>query len=148
MGIYSERQMRKGGTPLHWVKNRAVSVDCFVPTLCQKELEQGSESRRKSGPTAHSFFQSMEVMIEVGCDLNATNASGDTALHVVAAKRRLDSLIWLVIEGADVNVRGSGGDTPLHVAVRSARVPKPQDAWMLFKQKVEQKNYGRQKVRD
>ncbi|XP_003738930.2 85/88 kDa calcium-independent phospholipase A2 [Galendromus occidentalis] len=111
LGFFSERQMRKGGTPLHWVKSRA----------------------------------SLELMIDIGCDLNARNSCGDTALHVMASKRRLESLIWLLIEGANVNARGCGGDTPLHVAVRSARVPKPQDAWMLFKQKVEQKNYGRQK---
>src|SRR5687768_12951698 len=82
-------------------------------------------------------IQSLEMMVDIGCDVNATNLAGDTALHVVAMKRRLDSLIWLLIEGADVNAKGSGGDTPLHVAVRCALPPKPQDAWMLFKQKVE-----------
>lgn len=45
-------------------------------------------------------------MIEIGCDLNARNLSGETALHIVASKRRLDSLIWLLIEGADVNAKG------------------------------------------
>ena len=84
-------------------------------------------------------------MVDIGCDLNATNKDGDTALHVVASKRRLDSLIWLLIEGANVNAQNAAGDTALDVAVRSAQVPKPQDAWMLFKQKVEQKNHRRQK---
>lgn len=46
-------------------------------------------------------------MIDIGCDLNARNSTGDTALHVVADKRRLDSLIWLLIEGADVNAKGT-----------------------------------------
>ncbi|XP_022668967.1 85/88 kDa calcium-independent phospholipase A2-like isoform X2 [Varroa jacobsoni] len=105
LGLYSERQMRKGGTPLHWVKTRL----------------------------------SLELMIDIGCDLNARNSTGDTALHVVADKRRLDSLIWLLIEGADVNAKGNNDDTPLHVAVRGSNPQKPQDAWMLFKQKAEQK---------
>ncbi|OQR74043.1 85 kDa calcium-independent phospholipase A2-like, partial [Tropilaelaps mercedesae] len=105
LGVYSERQMRKGGTPLHWVKTRAA----------------------------------LETMIDLGCDLNARNSTGETALHVIADKRRLDSLIWILIEGADVNAKDNENNTPLIIAVRASSPQRPQDAWNAFKQKAEQK---------
>jgi len=43
-------------------------------------------------------------------------SSGETALHIVAARRDLTWLRYLIAHGANVNLRDSHGQTPLQVA--------------------------------
>lgn len=47
-------------------------------------------------------------------------SSGDTALHIVIAKRELKWLTYFIAKGADVNLRNFKGTTPLWLAVSSA----------------------------
>jgi uncharacterized protein len=56
---------------------------------------------------------------ELGGDVNAVNATGDTALHG-AAHIRADALVQFLVErGADINVRNKRGETPLTIAERT-----------------------------
>lgn len=45
--------------------------------------------------------------------------SGETALHVVVARRDLTWISFLISKGANVNLRNSRGTTPLQLAVRT-----------------------------
>ena len=62
-------------------------------------------------------IEAVELALDVGADVNGTNESGDTALHI-AASRRLDNVITLLAgRGATLDVRNKRGRTPLSVAI-------------------------------
>jgi ankyrin repeat protein len=50
--------------------------------------------------------------------VNARNDRGETALHIVAARRDPTYLLFLLGKGADPNLQARSGDTPLLVAAR------------------------------
>lgn len=79
------------------------------------------EDMKHGGTPLHwaKTTQCLETMIELGCDLDAKNFQGNTALHIMVARGRLSCVISLLSHGANVNAIGSDGDSPLHVAVRS-----------------------------
>jgi ankyrin repeat protein len=58
------------------------------------------------------------VAVDAGIDVNAADATGNTALHT-AASRRLDSVVqFLADSGANLNARNGEGQTPLTMASR------------------------------
>ena len=61
-------------------------------------------------------LRAVELALEIGADVNAVNAVGNTALHA-AAHIKLDALVrFLVARGADVNATNDRGETPLMIA--------------------------------
>ncbi|XP_077490326.1 85/88 kDa calcium-independent phospholipase A2-like isoform X3 [Amblyomma americanum] len=90
------------------------------------------EDMKHGGTPLHwaKTTQCLETMIELGCDLDAKNFQGNTALHIMVARGRLSCVISLLSHGANVNAIGSDGDSPLHVAVRVA-VPNYEN-WSIF----------------
>jgi ankyrin repeat protein len=64
-------------------------------------------------------LEAVTIAAELGVDVNAANANGDTALHGATA-RGLESVVkYLVGRGANVAVKNKAGLTPLE---RPARV--------------------------
>ncbi len=62
-------------------------------------------------------LEAVKVAAELGVDVNAANADGDTALHAAAA-RGYDTVVTFLIEkGAGLNVRNKKGQTPLALAL-------------------------------
>jgi calcium-independent phospholipase A2 len=53
----------------------------------------------------------------MGCDINAHNFDGRTALHVMVLRKRLECVVALLSRDADVNIGDHDGNTPLHLAV-------------------------------
>jgi ankyrin repeat protein len=53
-------------------------------------------------------------------EVNTSDSSGDTALHVFLWRGDEHAARELIRHGADVNAIGDMGETPLHVAVRRA----------------------------
>ena len=82
------KDMKQGGTPLHWAKGADV----------------------------------MTALLELGCNVNAQNFHGDTALHVMTRNRLLDNVVLLLSHGAEVGPQDRDGNTPLHLAVALADV--------------------------
>ena len=76
-------------------------------------------SRRIRQPREIAERQTLKVMslaLELGAPINAHNNLGETALHVVAA-RRLNTVVgYLAKEGAALNVKDRTGRTPLTLA--------------------------------
>ncbi|XP_049946769.1 ankyrin repeat domain-containing protein 65-like [Schistocerca serialis cubense] len=56
----------------------------------------------------------VRAILDAGSPVNATDASGDTALHEAVMNGHEETVKCLIDAGADVNVRDSDGMTPLH----------------------------------
>ncbi|XP_049944405.1 ankyrin repeat domain-containing protein 65-like [Schistocerca serialis cubense] len=58
----------------------------------------------------------VRALLDAGSPVNATDASGDTALHEAVVNGHEETVKCLIDAGAGVNVRDSDGMTPLHWA--------------------------------
>ena len=57
-------------------------------------------------------------LLSQGLNINTSNADGETALHMAAARGHYSTVIYLVSQGASVNARTVKNWIPLHHAVR------------------------------
>ncbi|XP_046986901.1 protein roadkill-like [Schistocerca americana] len=72
----------------------------------------------------------VRALLDAGSPVNATDASGDTALHEAVINGHEETVKCLIDAGADVNVRDSDGMTPLHWA--ACRGGEQHIVWMLL----------------
>lgn len=64
--------------------------------------------------------QFMMKLVEAGCDITATQTTGDTPLHVAARAGKTGVLHYLINQqGADIGVRNAAGLLPLELAMQS-----------------------------
>jgi ankyrin repeat protein len=71
----------------------------------------------ESTVTESRAIEAVALALELGGDVNAVNAAGDTALHGAASISADETIRWLVDHGARVNVKNKRGQTPLTVAL-------------------------------
>ena len=60
----------------------------------------------------------VQLLLELGVDVDARNYYGSTPLHEAARQGRPDNVRALLEGGASVDVRNHDGETPLHLAVQ------------------------------
>lgn len=80
----------------------------------------------KHGGTPLHWCSSREVLnslIERGCDVNLVNFNGQTPLHIMVARDRLECVVALLAHEAEIDVVDSSGNTPLHIAVEKKLIP-------------------------
>ncbi len=56
----------------------------------------------------------VEKLVESKADLNASNSTGQSALHYACSKDRLEIARYLIESGAHINSRDKLSQTPLH----------------------------------
>lgn len=64
----------------------------------------------------------IELLLEAGAAIDATNLSGFTALHHAVEGNALEATQLLIERGADLDKQNAGGQTPLQFAVAANRV--------------------------
>lgn len=70
---------------------------------------RGIRTREAANPA----LEAVQLALELGGDVNATNADGDTPLHIAAAKGSNAAVQLLVNRGARLDAKNKLGQTPL-----------------------------------
>lgn len=84
------------------------------------EVTSGKEFERDSiVPSEGDFASTLNFLLEIGVDIRATNAQGETLLHVACREKCYSALCDLVNAGLDVNKPDASGATPIHLAARN-----------------------------
>lgn len=61
----------------------------------------------------------LEEMLAAGTDINCTNSTEKTALHIATKHAQLETMSWLIDHGADLNAADKWLSTPLHIAEKN-----------------------------
>lgn len=69
-----------------------------------------------------SSRETLQALIERGCDVNAKNFDGRTALHVMVARNRFECVVTLLAHDADIDVLDKDGNSALHLAIEKKLV--------------------------
>ncbi len=64
----------------------------------------------------------VSTLVELGCQVDARNFRGETALHVMVQRDRFECVVFLLAHGADPNLIDADSNAPLHLAVQNAQL--------------------------
>ena len=81
----------------------------------------------------------LAAMIDCGCDIEARNSVGQTALHTMVKYKRLSCLVCLLSHGARVDDTDEEGNSALHLATITGHLPSIQ-ALLVFRASFHLKN--------
>ena len=85
----------------------------FVRGLTENRLGRYGVTPTPHREAEQATLEAARIAVNMGVDVNAVDAAGDTALHD-AARQRFDTVIeYLVAQGADPNIRNKRKQTPL-----------------------------------
>ncbi|KAL9906872.1 calcium-independent phospholipase A2 VIA isoform 1-T1 [Glossina fuscipes fuscipes] len=111
-------------------KNVSKLCKISTPTSIAAFLKQNdnklySQDMKYGGTPLHwcSSRDTLNALIMQGCDVNATNFDGRTALHVMVARNRFECVVTLLAHDAEIDIRDKDGNTPLHIAIDQKLVP-------------------------
>lgn len=114
----------KGG----YAKQTALAFDLCPDDVARWLVSQGADlaARDTWGNTplhnrARSRRSNVEVLLELGADINNKNNDHYTALHSAAASHNVVNANLLITYGANINEKNDDGLTPLALALRSCR---------------------------
>ena len=71
---------------------------------------------------ANGHIETVKVLLNTHCDVNAVNKDGCTALFLATQNKHLQVVKMLVKRGVDVNIASNAGFSPLHVAADTSQV--------------------------
>ena len=78
---------------------------------------QAGEDYQKAPDEEKRILEAVKLAVELGGDVNAVNAKGQTALHAAAFMGYADVIQFLAEKGANLNAKDKYGQTPLTIAL-------------------------------
>ncbi|KAG8239488.1 hypothetical protein J437_LFUL019185, partial [Ladona fulva] len=98
------------------------NVSDFLPQFSNK---LHSQDMKLGGTPLHwaCSRQVIEVLLDKGCEKNALNFEGQTALHVMVMRQRLECVVALLSHFAAADIGDNNGNRPLHLAAMQGSTP-------------------------
>jgi len=79
-----------------------------------RKFNQNADAQEYEVGTEADLLEAVKLCVELGLDVNAANAAGETAMHVAAG----ESIVrFLAAHGAKLDVKNKQGRTPLDIAI-------------------------------
>ena len=82
-------------------------------------------------PEESRVLEAVKLTLELGGDVNARTASGQTALHIAVAMGEESIVRFLAEHGAQIDAKDRQGRTALNVATDNPSRPRPKIAALL-----------------
>ncbi|XP_013395642.1 85/88 kDa calcium-independent phospholipase A2-like [Lingula anatina] len=104
--------------PIHCAtKNSNIKCIEILVKRCPNQLTM--QDSKYGGAPIHwaKTKETVALLADLGCDTNARNFSGDTPLHIMIQRKRVECIVELLSRGADANAIGYQGNTLLHLAL-------------------------------
>ena len=67
------------------------------------------------------LFQAVAILSDLTDDMDCRSKSGDSALHVMIQRHRIDCAVALLVHGASDEATDSDGNNALHLAVKVSK---------------------------
>ena len=104
------------------------STPLMVAALGKQRVQPGRTlivlpGQRVNREPERRALEAVQVVVELGADIDAVDEAGDSALHVAAQKRFETVIRFLATQGANLSARNAKGDTPLRVALTPLAPP-------------------------
>ncbi|XP_058124263.1 85/88 kDa calcium-independent phospholipase A2 isoform X1 [Anopheles ziemanni] len=105
--------------------NKAIPTSNVADFLVSNPNKLFTQDMKHGGTPLHwsSSREVLNSLIERGCDVNLVNFNGQTPLHVMVARDRLECVVALLAHEAEIDVVDNSGNTPLHIAVEKKLIP-------------------------
>jgi len=118
--------------PLHTAL-RSNNASCVKEILEMYPNQLHTKDMKHGGTPLHWATEKplLDALVGLGCEIEAKNFSGSTALHTMVKHKRLSCVVCLLSHGAVVNEVDSEGNTALHIAVVTGHMPSIQ-ALLVF----------------
>ncbi|GMF20012.1 unnamed protein product [Phytophthora fragariaefolia] len=68
-------------------------------------------------------YQAADMLVAYGCDVDHTNSTLQTSMHVLVTHGASGAVRWLIERGADIEACDVGGNSPLHLAAAYCSLP-------------------------
>lgn len=84
--------------------------------------------------------EALQILLDLGADINRADQNGDTALHGAAGRQSPAIIGFLVANGADLHAQNEKGWTPLDIALGQPdfRIPENQEVAALLTRLMEE----------
>jgi ankyrin repeat protein len=117
-----------GRTPLHnaaWKNNHAIVKTLLSSKACFDTSDNMGKTAvnyacERSIYTAQARLEVLQTLAHAGADLHVEDMDGQTALHLAAHSRDVDTAVWLLERGAEVNEADNKGETAFLKACQNA----------------------------
>lgn len=105
--------------------NRSVTSSNVADFLVSNPKKLFTQDMKHGGTPLHwsSSREVLNALIERGCDVNLVNFNGQTPLHVMVSRDRLECVVALLAHEAEIDVVDNSGNTPLHIAIEKKLIP-------------------------
>jgi ankyrin repeat protein len=113
------KMLREGGADAALTNDSATTPLMAAAGLTQIQgprVRRGDVSQFYSNWNAADSLESLKYLLDLGADVNATNASGQTALHGAAYMGGNTVVEYLLERGARINAQDAQGQTPFRIA--------------------------------